>query len=70
MIGMGSASAMGSAQTAINIVTYLGATCLTIVAIGFAIALYQEWKIVREYKRRKQDCKFFESLADISHKYR
>lgn len=68
MIGMGSAQATDSAQTAIYIVTYLGATCLTIVAIGFAIALYQE--LVREYKRRKQDCKFFESLADIPHKYR
>ncbi|QYJ81957.1 MULTISPECIES: intracellular growth attenuator family protein [Shewanella] len=66
MIGFGSASSSAGADVAVNIITYLGAGCLLVVVIGFAIALFQEWQMVRRFDAEKQRQRFFDSLSNIT----
>ena len=66
MIGFGRASSSAGADVAVNIITYLGAGCLLVVVIGFAIALYKEWLVVSRFDAEKQRQKFFDSLSNIT----
>ncbi|WP_258406326.1 hypothetical protein [Shewanella halotolerans] len=39
---------------------------MLVVVIGFSIALYQEWQMVRRFDAEKQRQKFFDSLSNIT----
>ncbi|ASJ98036.1 MULTISPECIES: hypothetical protein [Shewanella] len=66
MIGFGRASSSAGADVAVNIITYLGAGCLLVVVVGFTIALYKEWLVVRRFDAEKQRQKFYDSLSNIT----
>lgn len=66
MIGFGRASSSAGADVAVNIITYLGAGCLLVVVVGFIIALYKEWLVVRRFDAEKQRQKFYDSLSNIT----
>ena len=66
MIGFGRASSSAEADVAVNIITYLGAGCLLVVVIGFAIALYKEWLVVRRFDAETRRQKFYDSLSNIT----
>ncbi len=52
-----------NAMIAVQLIISLG-FIITITILGaFAVALFQEWKLVREYTLKKRNCKFFESLS-------
>ncbi|QFU24509.1 hypothetical protein FM038_021735 [Shewanella eurypsychrophilus] len=53
-----------SAMIATQFIISLGLIIVLAVVGAFAIALFQEWQVIREYTLKKRNCKFFESLSN------
>ncbi|QLE86966.1 hypothetical protein FLM48_18955 [Shewanella sp. Scap07] len=70
MIGLTSPNSEASATLAAQVITSIGALVLLVTLVAFVIALFEEWKVVRDYNEKKRNCKFFESMSRVKPKFR